>query len=371
MSSNSPLVSIVVVTYNSENDVADCLNSILVQAYQNFEIIVVDNVSSDETVHKMQDSFGSHQKIKIIPNKENTGYVGGNNTGFHHAKGDLIVILNPDLIVDKDWLEQLVKAYSKHENDAGIICSNVLLFDRRDIINACGNSIHLTGLVFSRFYMEKECRCFERGDRNSDTNETFTIQVPAPSGASMMFSRTNLQRIGRQCPFDEGKFFMEYADIDLAIDFLSHGLVCYVAPKSKVFHKFRFKMNSSRLATLERGRYTLLNHLTLTTRFLMLPSLIVGECLIWAYIISNKSSIGRLKLALSKLETYGWLLTGQARHNNGTVSKLKDIKIINVMSTDLILYQELRASSIQMNIHSLVNRFFHFSKNCVASFLGA
>lgn len=376
MQGYSSLVSIIVVTYNNENDIADCLNSILAQTYQNFEIIVVDNMSSDETVHKIRDNFEGKDKIKLVVNKENTGYSGGNNLGFNHSKGELVVILNPDLVVDRDWLVQLISAYRKHGNDVGIICSNVLLFDKRDTINACGNSIHLTGLVFSRFYMEKECACF---DGNDHAVEALTLPVAAPSGASMMISRDNLQRIGRKEPFDERRFSMEYSDIDLAIDFLGHGLLCYVAPKSKVFHKFQFKMNPKRLGTLERGRYMLLNHLTLKTRFLLLPSLFLGELVVWSFIISNKSGIGRSKLARSKLGTYGWLLSGGAQRHDGIVSKLNDIRIINVMSTELTLYDEVKTSTMTQNkasakfrnMHSLANRFFQFSKNSIISFLDA
>ena len=183
-----------------------------------------------------------------MDNKENTGYAHGNNLGFQQSNGEMIVILNPDLTVDKAWLSPLVESYCRHEN-AGIVGSGVLLFDNPHIVNACGNDIHLTGFVFSRFYREHPRKCMRE--------EEF---IAAPSGASFIFSRYKLNAIGRDMPFDDTRFFLDCSDADLAIDFFSHGLLCYVAPSSKVFHKYKFKMNPQRLFILESGRYQILGH---------------------------------------------------------------------------------------------------------------
>jgi GT2 family glycosyltransferase len=363
MQGNSPLVSIIVVTYNNENDIVDCLGSILDQDLQDFEVIVVDNSSSDRTAGKIIDTFGKNEKVKLVQSRENTGYAGGNNIGFQHSKGELAVLLNPDLIVDKAWLANLVQAYYKCKEDAGIICSNVLLFDKRDTINACGNIVHLAGFVFSRFYMEKESKCHECDESNAGSAKrdgVTAIQVAAPSGASMLFSRSSLQKIGRTEPFDTSRFRMEYSDIDLAIDFLSHGLLCYVAPNSRIFHKFRFKMNPQRLATLEKGRYQILGHLTQGTLFSMLPALLLGEIIVWSFIIFGRNK-NKGAMTRSKLGTYSWLASNTiSRPNN---SKTKDMKIMKVMSSDLVIYGELSSSVGKSNVqaaHSFSNRIFHW-----------
>ncbi len=286
-------------------------------------------------------------QVKLVRNSANTGYAGGNNLGFQHAKGDLIVILNPDLAVDRQWLVGLLDTYSGHEN-AGIVCSNVLLYDKRDTINACGNDIHVSGLVFSRFYMEKECRCADE-DRI----------VAAPTGASMLFSREKLLRIGRKKPFDSDRFTMEYSDIDLAIDFLCHGLLCFVSPSSKVYHKYRFRMSSQRLYRLEIGRYQLLGHISNATLSRMRRALILTEFMIWYYIFTKRQD-----LIGAKIRAQFWKLGhATARQDN---SLEKDLKILSAMTPDVSLYAELDQDSSKT---TRVNRTFHAVKESTIEYL--
>jgi GT2 family glycosyltransferase len=322
-------VSIIIVTYNSQDDIVDCVNSVLNQDYQNIEVIIVDNNSKDGTVNIIKQEFGDNAKIRLIVSPENTGYSGGNNLGFHNASGEMIVILNPDSVVDKLWLTELLKSYYEHEADAGIVCSNVLLFDRPEVINACGNDIHLTGLVFSRNYGDHVGKC------SKDPHV-----VAAPSGASMIFSRSKLALIGRNEPFDSSRFFMEYSDIDLAVEFLKKDLLCYVCPASKILHKYKFKMNPQRMYFLETGRYQLLGHLTKGTLVRMLPALILTELIVWFYILGKNR-----KLAGSKLRANMWQLSHWPsiwRLNN---DKAADKKLIQCMISEVIIYNELKEES--------------------------
>jgi GT2 family glycosyltransferase len=104
-----------------------------------------------------------------------------------------------------------------------------------------------------------------------------------PTSASMLFSREKLLMIGRKEPFDSDRFTMEYSDIDLAIDFLCHGLLCFVSPSSKVYHKYKFKMTSQMLYRLEMGRYRLLGHISNATLSRMRRALILTEIMIWYF----------------------------------------------------------------------------------------
>jgi GT2 family glycosyltransferase len=323
VTSNS-LVSIIIVTHNSQDDIVDCVNSVLLsQGSQKFEVIIVDNASTDKTVEKIQQNFGNNLVVSLIKNPENSWYTGGNNLGCQYSKGDLIVILNPDLIVHKLWLSRLVDAYRRHEN-VGIVGSDVLLFDSPDLINACGNEIHLTGFVFARFYRQNKCECV--------TEEV----IAAPSGASFIFSRSKLKAIGRQVPFDSTRFLMDCADTDLAIEFLSHGYLCYIAPSSKVFHKFKFKMNPDRFFILESARYQILGHLSMKTLFMMLPALIVSELIVWSFVLIKDK-----ELIKSKIKVHLWLLTHFRNIFRSDNSKAKDLGLIKQMIPDIRLYNEL------------------------------
>lgn len=346
--SDSSLVSIIIVTYNSQDEIVECINSVLQQDYQNIEVIIVDNASTDNTIEAINANFYNNMKVRVVRNPENNGYSGGNNLGYTYAGGEFVVILNPDAIVDRKWLTEMIRLYRQKE-DAGIICSNVLLYDKRDSINACGNDLHLTGLVFSRFYKEKECRCKEE-------------KVAAPSGASMIFSRNNLEKIGRTKPFDNQRFVMEYSDTDLALDFLGHDLSCYVLPSSKVFHKFRFKMNANRLHTLERGRYCLLcKHLTKRTLLKLSPALILSEIIVWTF------SFRDLEMFKAKLRASGlWIYYYLTVHTRGN-SYHKDKQIMNMMVPYINIYTELEKNPGSLRIsggiaHRVANKIFSVIK---------
>jgi len=121
---NMGLVSIIVLNYNGRDYLNDCLNSLLCQSYQDFEIILFDNSSSDNSAEFVHDNF-SNDKIKIISSDTNLGFAGGNNAALKHAKGELIVLLNNDTVTDKEWLSELVNGLN-YTADTGMVQSLVI-----------------------------------------------------------------------------------------------------------------------------------------------------------------------------------------------------------------------------------------------------
>ena len=105
-----PLISIIILNYNAGELLINCVNSVFNSKYENYEVIVVDNISSDNSHKECKEKF---KKIKLIENTENFGYCEGNNIGIRKAKGEFIVILNPDTMVDPYWLDEFLKAHSK------------------------------------------------------------------------------------------------------------------------------------------------------------------------------------------------------------------------------------------------------------------
>ena len=97
------------MNYNANQLILDCIESITKTNYENFEIIVVDNASTDNSHIKCKEKF---EKIRLIENEKNLGYCEGNNVGIKNAKGELIVILKPDTIVHPDWLSELIRVYN-------------------------------------------------------------------------------------------------------------------------------------------------------------------------------------------------------------------------------------------------------------------
>jgi len=107
--------SIIVLAYNQlENGTIPCIESIYRNTDVNdFELIVVDNNSSDNTANYLKSIENKYKNLKIILNKANRGYAGGNNDGIKHASGDYIVLLNNDTLVTPDWLPNLLSVFEK------------------------------------------------------------------------------------------------------------------------------------------------------------------------------------------------------------------------------------------------------------------
>ncbi|MDD3302627.1 MAG: glycosyltransferase family 2 protein [Candidatus Gracilibacteria bacterium] len=121
-------VSIVLVNYNGKKFNIECLNSILIQNYQDFEIVFVDNNSSDNSLDEVEKTFGqqiNNGKIKIIKNNINLGFTGGNNKGVKKCKGEYICLLNNDVTVPENWLQELIDGIQK-DKSLGAIGSIIL-----------------------------------------------------------------------------------------------------------------------------------------------------------------------------------------------------------------------------------------------------
>ncbi len=139
-------VSIIIVNYNGERFLKDCFDSLIVQSFQDFEIIFVDNNSKDNSVNFVKNNYES-DKIKIFFSDKNLGFAGGNNLGYKHCSGEYIVLLNNDTVVDKDWLGNLLDCIQQDES-IGIAQSLVITegvpekyYEKNGTINLLGHNI--------------------------------------------------------------------------------------------------------------------------------------------------------------------------------------------------------------------------------------
>jgi len=115
-----PKVSIIVLTYNNLLFSRLCLKSIFCNTtYQNFEIIVVDNASSDGTSLWLKSYAKTHANIKVFQNSENRGFSGGNNQGANEATGEFLIFLNNDTVVTEGWIEKLL-AHMQRDKTIGL-----------------------------------------------------------------------------------------------------------------------------------------------------------------------------------------------------------------------------------------------------------
>ncbi len=104
-----PIASIVILTYNNRDYTKQCLDSISTRtAYPNYEVIIVDNASTDDTVEYLHAYAASHPNVRLVLNEENRGFSTGNNQGVAESHGDYIVFLNNDTLVTQGWLSGLI-----------------------------------------------------------------------------------------------------------------------------------------------------------------------------------------------------------------------------------------------------------------------
>jgi polysaccharide pyruvyl transferase CsaB len=123
VSASFPLVSILIVTYNSEEFIEPCLESVAQNgSWPNYEIIVVDNKSTDKTTEILERYAQADKHIRLVCHPENLGFAGGNNLAAQQAKGEYLVFLNPDTIVTPGWLGRMVR-HCEVDDKAGAVAA--------------------------------------------------------------------------------------------------------------------------------------------------------------------------------------------------------------------------------------------------------
>ena len=142
-----PVVSIIIVNWNGRPYLPDCLDNLARQSFRNFEVVLVDNGSVDESVSFVKEHY---PWVKLVILNENTGFSVGNNHGLQHAVGDYIVTLNNDTRVEPDWLQVMVITADTHP-DAGMIGCRICSFDDPDVIDSIGMGICRDGMSRGRF----------------------------------------------------------------------------------------------------------------------------------------------------------------------------------------------------------------------------
>lgn len=213
--SHEPLVSVVVVNYNGRHLLSDCFRSLTQQSYRNYEIILVDNGSKDDSISFMKEHYPN---VRIVQLSSNIGFAGGTNAGIKEAKGEYILTLNNDTCVFSDFIEKLIRPMMQ-EPFVGMCASKMIFPDKK--INSTGICISRSGAAWDR-------GGFEQDHGQYDHEE----EVFGPCAGAALYRKTMLDEIGL---FDEDFFaFME--DVDLAFRARLSGWKCMYVPTARVVH---------------------------------------------------------------------------------------------------------------------------------------
>lgn len=213
----TPTVSVIVVNYNGKHFLESCLKSLEKQTFRDFEIIFVDNGSSDGSVGYVQEHF---PQVRAIVLPENLGFCGGNNVGINSAQGKYIALLNNDAEAHPNWLAELKTALDNMD-DIGFCASKMYFRETPDIIDAAGGIFYSCGIGSQRGSHEKENGRFQEAE-----------YIFSACAGAVMYRKNMLDDIGL---FDED-FFAHGEEVDLSFRAQLRGYKGFFVPTAIVYH---------------------------------------------------------------------------------------------------------------------------------------
>lgn len=216
----TPRVSVIIPHWNGKEHLETCLEAMRRQTFRQFEVILVDNGSTDGSQEFVRNQYG---EVRLLELGRNLGFTGACNAGYRVARGAFIVLLNNDTEADAAWLEALVDAFHRYPQ-AGSIASKLLLFDQRDHFHAAGDFYRVDGIPGNRGVWHKD-----RGQYDEEE------EVFGACGAAAAYRRTMLDETG----FLDSAFYFSCEDIDLAWRAQLGGWQVIYAPRAIVYHKLK------------------------------------------------------------------------------------------------------------------------------------
>lgn len=220
----NPLVSVIIVNWNGKANLQECLNSLFRITYSPFEIIVVDNGSTDGSVALVRKKFPS---VKLIAEtNRNHGFAEGNNLGYKKSKGDYILFLNNDCIVTKNFLDKLV-SYLKKNPTVGIVQPTILFYRPKTLLHKKINSVGSFFLKSGFLYHKDYGKSFVR-QKYPKPYEIFSAY-----GACFLAKRQVIEEVGL---FDRD-YFVYFEETDLCHRAWLAGYSVMIDPRVYVFHK--------------------------------------------------------------------------------------------------------------------------------------
>lgn len=220
MAETSPFfVSVVIVNYNGARFLETCLAPLAAQTYAAYEIVVVDNASTDESCALVAEKF---PRVKLICSETNVGFAAGNNLGLAHARGELIATLNTDTRVEPDYLEKLCAPMHVAQNAARVgACAPLMLeMERPQVVDAAGIRVDAFGFAWN-LGAGKEANQFAT-----------TREVYGACAGAALYRRAMLDEIG----FFDDAYFGFYEDADLAWRAHNAGWKTIFVPTARVYH---------------------------------------------------------------------------------------------------------------------------------------
>ena len=221
MVSESSIVSVIIVNYCRRDFLKSCLQSVVLQTYQPLEIIVVDNASEDDSVTMVKSDF---PVVALIENSENRYFAGAHNQGIRFSKGEWILCLNNDVVLEDNLLRLLLEK-KDFDPRVGILGGKTLRMDKKTIDTA-GLFLDRSRKPLDRGYAEKDSGQYE--------HEAYVFGIGGPA---VLFRRKMLEDISMDGEYFDEDFKVFYEDLDLCWRAHRFGWKAYYVPKAIAYHK--------------------------------------------------------------------------------------------------------------------------------------
>jgi GT2 family glycosyltransferase len=321
VTTSSPLVSVIIVNYNGVTLLEDCLTSVFATDYHPFEVVLVDNGSTDGSVAFVRSRFPD---VRLLAQERNLGFAGGNNRGVESATGEYVVLLNTDTRVEPAWVNALLEVLQ--DPGVAVVTSRVVTKGVPDRFYAKNGSLNFLGYNIMRVF--------------DDLSLVFFA-----GGASLMFRK---QIVGR--PFLD-EYFLYQEDVYLSWRMRLAGYEIRMAQASSVHHigSVTASRQASGLVTYYQERNRLLNALLLyefSTILRLLPLFVADGVvkLALSIVAGRKSPAGIIRAYVWCAMHARWILRQRRAHQ--ATRTVGDREILSWMSPRLLEQEGPLASTV-------------------------
>ncbi len=222
------MVSVTIVTWNSEKYLRECFAALAAQDYRDFEVIIIDNASEDGTRTLLKQADPTWH---VIYNDNNIGFAGGQNQAIGASHGNFVLCLNPDVMLSPNFITQLMAAAGESCFDAGVFCGKLLRWDPTSA-NHKTNIIDSTGIYFT-----PNMRHLDRGAEEIDHGQYDRLQyVFGATGAAAFYRRSFIDDVSVEGEFFDEEFFAFREDGDLSWRAQLMGWKCLYLPTAVAWH---------------------------------------------------------------------------------------------------------------------------------------
>ena len=346
-SENDSLVSVIIINFNGGDYILDCVDSVTKTTNSNFEVILIDNNSTDNSSNLCKDKF---DQIRLFQSDKNLG-MAARNIGLDNAKGKFIVFLDADTVVESNWLSVLLDSYKKH--GSGLYQGKLLKKDDHTVIESCGDMANVFGTGFAR----------GRGEKDTGKFETFQ-KITFPVGACTFGPSEVFKEIGY---VDESElFFLMLDDLDYGWRAWLLGISSYYEPQCIIYHVGSpiLKWSSKKFFYLERNRWICL--LTLYSRKTfnkILPTLLVYDFCTFLFLLSKGLGGAKIRSFFSLIRMYPKIKTRQKLLS--TTRKLSDKEIVENFIDEIDIPPALAEHSSSQFFNSIIRNLSKKTKNTI------